>query len=273
MKIARRKILIIALIFLFSVCILLSLRVKITRQLAGVAGGVRLEGLDMSYWLEDEVNSYIEKRTRKLKKRPQNASFDRISGDISPEIQGRFVHLSNSVSKVMVAVKGENVELDIFNIKPEITKELLEKINIEVGNYTTYIGSGLNRTTNIRLATKSLDYYFMAPRETFSFNRANGPRTIERGYKPASIIVRGTVVLGIGGGVCQVSTTLYNAVNEADLQIIERHRHSLPIGYVPPGKDATISDYLDFKFRNNSGSHILIRTWTDHRVIIKILTH
>ncbi len=273
MKIFCRKSLLIALVILFLIYSSIFLRVKIARQLIGAANGVHLEDCDMSYWLQDEVAIYIEKRARKLRKRPQNAFFDRNTGEILPEVQGRFVHINSSVSKVMTAAKEESVELDIFHIKPEITKEFLEKINMEVGSYITYIGSGINRTTNIRLATKSLDYYFMAPGQIFSFNRANGPRTVERGYKPAPIIVRGAVVPGVGGGVCQVSTTLYNAVSRAGLQIIERHRHSLPVGYVPPGKDATISDYLDFKFRNNSGSYILIRTWTDYRVIIKIMTH
>ncbi len=208
MKISRSKFLIIALIFLFLAYGFVFLRVKITRKLTGVATGVRLEGRDMSYWLEDEVNVYVGKRAHKFKKRPRNAFFDQISGEIFPEEQGKFVHISNSVSRVMEASKGESIELDVFHIKPEITKELLEKINIEAGSYITYIGGGLNRATNIRLATKSLDYYFIAPGQIFSFNRANGPRTIERGYNPAPIIVRGAVVPGVGGGVCQVSTTL-----------------------------------------------------------------
>ncbi|HHX77032.1 MAG TPA: VanW family protein, partial [Firmicutes bacterium] len=78
---------------------------------------------------------------------------------------------------------------------------------------------------------------------------------------------------GIGGGVCQVSTTLFNAVDRAGLEIVERYRHSQPIDYVPLGRDATISDYLDFKFRNNTDNYILIRSWSDWAITFKIYTH
>lgn len=86
------------------------------------------------------------------------------------------------------------------------------------------------------------------------------PRDAEHGYELAPIIVGNTVVPGYGGGICQVSTTLYNAVRQAGLEIVERYPHSLPVDYVPSGMDATVSNHLDFKFRNNTERFILIRT-------------
>ncbi|PKM80478.1 MAG: vancomycin resistance protein, partial [Firmicutes bacterium HGW-Firmicutes-13] len=97
------------------------------------------------------------------------------------------------------------------------------------------------------------------PGQVFSFNRTVGPVTTERGFKFAPVISGGTVIMGLGGGLCQVSSTLYNAVLQAGYQVVERYPHSKPVGYVPRGRDATISYHLDFKFRNNTDSFVLIK--------------
>jgi len=108
---------------------------------------------------------------------------------------------------------------------------------------------------------KSINNTLVWPGEVFSFNEATGPRTPERGYLPAPIILNGGFDVGYGGGVCQVSSTVYNAALLAKLPIIERHAHTKPVHYVPEGKDATVNyGYLDMKFMNNRDGPLIIKT-------------
>ncbi len=134
-----------------------------------------------------------------------------------------------------------------------------------IAQYTTRFDSTqVNRTENIRLAAKALDGKLLAPGERFSFNKSVGERVAEAGYKEALIIEGNTFTPGLGGGVCQVSSTLYNVVLLAELEINERHRHSLPVNYVPPGRDATVSfPILDFKFTNSIDAYLQIRSFVD----------
>ncbi|HWQ89026.1 MAG TPA: VanW family protein, partial [Desulfitobacteriaceae bacterium] len=141
----------------------------------------------------------------------------------------------------------------------------LEVITEPISQYTTYFDSTLvNRTQNILLAAEALNGKILAPGERFSFNESVGKRTAEAGYKEAPIISEGAFIPAIGGGVCQVSSTLFNAVILAHLEILERHHHSLPINYVPPGQDATVSyPSLDFKFRNTLDAYLQIRSFAE----------
>ena len=134
-----------------------------------------------------------------------------------------------------------------------------------IAQYSTRFDTSLvNRTENIRLAAKTLDGKQLAPGERFSFNESVGRRTAEAGYKEAMIIVGDKFTPGLGGGVCQVSSNLYNAVFLAGLEILERHHHTLPVDYVPPGRDATVSfPFLDFKFRNITNTYLLIRSFVE----------
>ncbi len=133
-----------------------------------------------------------------------------------------------------------------------------------IGTYTTEFGEwDVNRTANIKLAVKSLDYAILRSGQTFSFNNVLGDRTSEKGYKESTVFVYDQKVKGIGGGVCQVSTTLYNAAVYANMEIVERHTHKRDVYYAPNDKDATV-DYptLDLKFKNNYNFDVLIRAYT-----------
>lgn len=138
-----------------------------------------------------------------------------------------------------------------------------------IGQYTTHFDSSqINRTENIRLAAKALDGKRLAPGERFSFNRSVGERNVEAGFKVAQIIEGDAFVPGLGGGVCQVSSTLYNAVLLAQLDILERHQHSLPVNYVPSGQDATVAyGVLDFRFKNNTGKNLLIQSFLERTTL------
>lgn len=133
---------------------------------------------------------------------------------------------------------------------------------------TEYPDSSAERKHNIRLAAKSLDNVFVDAGGEFSFNKTVGERTVSRGYKTAKIIVKGEFVEGVGGGVCQVSTTLYNAVLLAGLDVCEVHQHSLAVGYVEPSFDAMVnSGSADLKFINRTHNPIIIRVKADDKAI------
>lgn len=127
---------------------------------------------------------------------------------------------------------------------------------------TDFSSSSEGRKTNVRLAAKRIDGTVIGAGEVFSFNDVTGERTVENGYATSPIIEHGQYTLGVGGGVCQVSTTLYNAVIRAGLKILSVAPHSLPVGYVSPSMDAMVSQATDFRFFNNTPYNITIMSET-----------
>lgn len=139
--------------------------------------------------------------------------------------------------------------------------------------YTTYSSSSAERKHNIALACKALNNTLVDVNAEFSFNRTVGARTEKNGYKTSKIIVGGEFVDGVGGGVCQVSTTLYNAVLLSGLKITESHPHSLPVSYVAPSFDAMVnSGSADLRFINDTYNPIVIKAFADGKTLkIEIL--
>ncbi|MBR2477195.1 MAG: VanW family protein [Clostridia bacterium] len=139
-------------------------------------------------------------------------------------------------------------------VEPEITTEQLDASMFGdlLGTYTTtYNPSEIGRTKNVTLASNSIHNVVLAPGEEFSYNNIVGERTVERGFAGAKVYSMGEVVSGLGGGICQVSSTLYNTVLYAGLEIVSRTEHSLPVTYVPLGRDATVAyGAIDFVFKN-----------------------
>ena len=138
-----------------------------------------------------------------------------------------------------------------------------------VGIYTTKFDSPKSaRGKNIKLAAEKIDRIILEPGQEFSFNEAIGPASKEQGFKLAKIFIDGEEHKGYGGGICQVSSTLYNAVLEAGLDVTERHPHSKEVFYVPEGKDATASHGgVDFKFINNFDCPVVIRAYTSENEV------
>lgn len=135
-------------------------------------------------------------------------------------------------------------------------------INGLLSSYSTYFDiKNTDRTYNIHVAADALNNTLIKPREVFSFNKVVGPRSKEKGYREALVIIDDKYQPGLGGGVCQVSSTLYNTALLAGLEIVERSNHTLPVAYVPLGRDATVVyGGCDLKFRNNTTSYLCIRT-------------
>lgn len=130
--------------------------------------------------------------------------------------------------------------------------ETLKSLNTILGSYTSYFNTAAKgRTHNIYLAADSVDHYLVKPNEVFSFNDIVGERTASRGYEAAPVFVGTELVPGIGGGICQVSSTLFNAALYGGMDIVERVNHIEPVGYMPLGQDATVAyGYIDFAFKN-----------------------
>ncbi len=172
-------------------------------------------------------------------------------------IQNQLVHTENII-----------LQMPTRNLSPDITSDNLREkgINELVAQYTTTFNPGqLNRTNNLRLASKAIDGTILAPGEEFSFNKTVGERTVERGYKSSPIYVGAQIREGIGGGICQVSSTLYNAVLLGDLEVLERSNHSLTVPYVPLSHDAAVSwNVVDFRFSNNTDFSIYIHSRIDN---------
>ena len=158
-------------------------------------------------------------------------------------------------AKRIISEEKEEYEIPLKITKPKVkTEDLGDKIFKQtLSKYTTIYDAGnKSRANNIALACKTINGTIILPGETFSYNKVLGNTTKEKGYQLGGAYVGGKVVKAYGGGICQVSTTLYNSVLYANLEIVERYNHSYAVSYVPAGRDATVSyGGKDFKFKNN----------------------
>ncbi len=160
---------------------------------------------------------------------------------------------------------GSEATVLLTSTEPKITNADLSPLGtLRSAYFTNYASSSSNRKSNLALAASKLDGHLLKPGEVFSYNNRVGPRTESRGWKTAHQFQDGQIVDGIGGGVCQSSSTLYNAVLMGGLKIVERHNHSLPVAYLSPARDASVSyGHLDFKFANNTDGPLYITAAAD----------
>lgn len=165
------------------------------------------------------------------------------------------------------------VDLPTVEVEPEVTMEDNQAQTELVSTYTTYVADSTgNRKSNVVKAVNMFNGFVVEPTQEVSFNKVTGPHTASNGYKVATVIYNGRFVDGVGGGICQASTTLYNALLLADVEILEVHKHSLPVKYVPLGLDAMVSEYVaDLRFKNNADTKLYIQTITDSEsVTVKV---
>ena len=159
---------------------------------------------------------------------------------------------------------------------PTITKEYNESLTTKVASFSTKVADSTGgRKHNVKLALSKFNGMIVNPTESVSFNQVVGPHTSENGFKTATIIYNGEFTDGIGGGICQASTTLYNALLLSGVQIDEVHRHTLPVKYVPLALDAMVAEYTsDLKFTNTSEYPIYIKTYSDSKGVgVDVFTH
>ena len=205
-----------------------------------------------------------------LDREPRNADFElNGSGEIYivPSGSGRELNVESSQARMLkaaLAPTARTARLAVTTTTPAITTDKAKGMGITgvVSSYTTTYGGDPNRLSNVQLVSELLDDHLIAPGEVFSFNETTGERNAEKGFLEAPVIINGELQTGLGGGVCQVSTTVFNAAFEAGLSIEDRTNHALYISHYPTGRDATVNyPDTDLKFTNDTGHWLWIRTF------------
>lgn len=224
---------------------------------------------DLAYDIRyDQFSKALEVFNSATLKAPVNARFQCDKGkiEIVEEEYGYAFDKEGLYRELLANTALTSVKLNLKPVRPAETAEQLAGMGISelVSSYTTkFDGSNKPRSANIKLAAEAIDGTILAPNETFSYNEVVGDRTAERGYQEAGVFINGKLDTGIGGGICQVSTTLYNAALLFDLKIERRSNHSLTVPYVPLSRDAAVSwGAQDLKFTNNTDHHIYLHSKT-----------
>lgn len=223
------------------------------------------------------LDEKIEKIIKEVEIAPINSTitFDTSHKDlfiISDSINGKRVNknkLYADINEQFLCGDTIEVEMEYIDEIPTITREYNENLTSLITTFSTNVADSTGgRKHNVKLALEQFDGMIVNPGESVSFNEIVGEQTIERGYKSAIIIYNGEFTDGIGGGVCQASTTLYNALLLSGMEINEVHKHTLPVKYVPPALDAMVAEYIsDLKFTNTSDYPIYIHTYSDSQSV------
>lgn len=217
------------------------------------------------YYDPNSIDKYVDEISETLYEEPKDATlkFDGTKFHITDEVVGYEVNKGKLKSMIESNIDQLNdIYVPYDEIKPKTTAKLYNKVNGLLAHFSTsFKSSASGRINNIRLSANSFKGLIVLPGEVVSYNETTGPRSSKNGYEDAPVIVNGELTPGIGGGVCQTSTTLYNALLLADLEILERHPHSIPPAYVPKGTDAAVAGtYYDLVFKNNFDFPIYIDT-------------
>lgn len=231
--------------------------------------------------LDEKVKAEAAACGAKWDKKAKNGSidkFDAASGKFvfAGEENGFAIDQDKLAADISQALKDKKFDAKITasgsDVAPEISAASAKEKYKTISSFTTNTTANQNRNTNVRLAAEAINGTVIKPGQEFSFNGTVGQRTEAKGYKGAAAYNNGEVVQEIGGGVCQVSTTLYNAVFKAGLKISSRRSHTFEPSYVTPGRDATVSwDQPDFKFINNSSTAIGLRaSYVDQKVTVSV---
>lgn len=229
---------------------------------------------------QTKAESEVAQVAEELDRDPVNARVTLTGGDgvdVVPGKPGLKVDQPASVAaieKALQSLKQATVALVVKEKQPPITGKDLAHLECVLGRYRTDYDSGkTDRSHNLSLAIKAINGKVIMPGEEFSTDLAIGPREVSKGYRDAPIFVEGEITPATGGGICQIATTVYNAALLAGLPIVERHHHSMPVHYAPPGRDATVySGQYDLRFRNNtSGPIVLISSMDGDQVSVALI--
>lgn len=232
--------------------------------------------LKRDYKLTPQLNtstyeSFMKDKYNETLKNPVNAelSIEGTTVNISQSQNGEKIDKGKltDLTKQAITSGTSDVTLPVTLLKPERSTEDIQKMGIKevIAEYSTPMaGRNGNQSFNVNKSANTLSGVIVAPDETFSFNGRVGVTDAAHGYKSAAVYSQGKVIQSAGGGVCQVSSTLYSAALRADLGIVSRSNHSMPVNYLPLGQDAAVADYgPDLKFKNNTGNHIYIQAFSN----------
>jgi len=252
--------------------------IEFTLNERSISKNVYLNDENVGSLKESEILAKINELAGKLDTDAVDAAMDNTTWKVTKGKVGKKVNADRTMKALLDAREGERIDLIVEEVMPPVTSQKLLGNIVVIGDYTTrLLNRGSNRVNNIDLASEKIDYYKLSPGEEFSFNKVVGRRTEAKGYEDAPIIIKTKKGpkkgIAVGGGICQVSTTLYNAAEECGLEMVERHLHSKDVGYVPKGEDATVSyGSADFRFKNSRSHPIMIRTSLEKRTLnVKII--
>ncbi len=215
------------------------------------------------------ADKYFARLEHFVNRAPANADFAVLSDGVHivPAKDGRALNVPGTARAILRAATSRVnrvAPLAINSTPPDRTTADAKAMGITglAGAYTTSYGGDPNRIHNVQLVAHLIDKRLIPPGETFSFNQTTGERSADNGFLEAPVIINGELQTGIGGGVCQVSTTTFNAAYETGLRITDRTNHALYISHYPQGRDATVNyPDTDLKFVNDTGAWLLLRTW------------
>ena len=221
---------------------------------------------------EEKISEFIKKVTGAVNQKAKNATITRSGGSftIGKHAEGRVVDEAKLMRDLQEAINELNPDVvvlaDILVSQPEIKAEALAKIDSQLSAYTTnYASSAAGRKYNVGFAASKINGTVIMPGETFSYNEEVGPITAAAGFQNAGVFIGNKVEEGIGGGLCQVSSTLYQAALHSNLKIAQRRNHSMAVSYLKPGMDAVVyGPYLDLKFTNTYNNPIYISAYGDN---------
>lgn len=249
---------------------------KINELITSKINGEEINEIEIPVITKEAEQIDLEKIKNEIYKEPKDASYDEETSTLSVETNGVEFGISLEEAKKLLEEDKEEYIIPLKITKPEITTEQFgeEAFPDILGSFSTrYDASNINRTINIELATEAMNGTVLLPGETFSFNGTVGSRTKAKGYMLAGAYSAGELVQSYGGGVCQISSTLYNTALYANLDIVERYNHGMIVSYVDAGRDATVSyGSKDFKFKNSRNYAIKIDAKANNGILeIKIL--
>jgi vancomycin resistance protein YoaR len=216
-----------------------------------------------------DAKEYFDNLSRAVARAPREVDFtvdDEGKAHMIRSRDGRKLDVEASEKALLAAALrtvNRTAQLVVVPAEPKLSTERAKALGITglVGRYTTFYGGDANRIHNVQLVAQLIDRHLIAPHSTFSFNKTTGERNAAQGFLEAPVIINGELKTGLGGGVCQVSTTVFNAAFDAGLPITARTNHALYIDHYPLGRDATVNyPDTDLTFQNDSDHWILLRT-------------
>lgn len=225
-----------------------------------------------SYISADKASDFLNAVNQEVKVDAQKATWeaDGQTAWVVPATVGKaldYEKTAESLTQAARAAANRTAKASLREVQPERTSEQAHEMGIVsvIGKYSTEFSGSENRVSNIKRAAQFIHNWLLAPGDVFSFNSVVGQRTEDRGFRSAPVInSKGQLEDDLGGGICQVATTLFNAAFFAGLEIVERQNHSLYIDHYPMGRDAAVSwGWPDLKFRNDTDHWVLIRSYAD----------
>ena len=233
------------------------------------------DSIEVPVETKEPENIDIDKIHSEIYKEPVDAYYTKDPFAVYPSSTGLDFNISVDEAKAMLNTPSESYTIPLKTLYPNVSTDDIgtEAFPDRLASFSTsYASSNANRSTNIALAASKLNGKVLMPGEEFSFNGTVGKRTTQAGFKTATVYSNGQVTTDVGGGICQVSSTLYNAVLRANLEITDRRNHTFTVGYVPIGLDATVSwGAPDFKFKNSRSYPVkIVATTQNKRLSISI---